>query len=839
MVATADDKRTLWNLGPAPVPSPAAQREVAARRRTLAQHQAEQRKRAQQTAIAVQPAESIEFGDRFEDGSMVPGTRYRVRRFLGDGGMGQVYEAEHVDLERPVALKVLLPALGRAPDALAMFRREARTASKLGAEQIVQVFDFAELADKRLMFAMELLDGPTLADLCRDGPVPAPRVTAILRQVCKGLAAAHEAGVVHRDIKPENIVLVTNRDGRPDTVKILDFGISTILDDESADSTVSAGTPYYLAPEFIAGSEFDGRMDQYALGCTAYEMLVGHPPFVAGPGEGVLEILAHHLDDEPPPMRPEGATMPIPAGLQRVVMRCLAKDPDARYPGMAALEAALCEAQIDAKLLTSWDDLALPQDIDPELRDRLLRKMPDPHAPPARHGRTLLFGAVAVALGAGAMYWTLTRDPESVEDQAAVDAAATQAQAPSVVDALVADAKTAAARTYFVMPSADEPDQATAYRKVRALEQLEGPDKTAAQEQAQLLRKEFAATLVRLGDQYWEREGGREFAVDYYRQALVFVRAEPVAGERAELTPKELSELEAKAAAGNFTEQELLDAEPLVALAEPDDDKRRKKIKALRKRRKSRGAKTDRATDQLLAVGSAPAVPDPVEDAGETSATALAKTARSAMGSGKLDQAQMFFDRALTFDVDNRSALGGLFDLELRRGNPRAAIGYAQRLVGAHPGAADGHLRLGDAYNELGSLPAARSAYAKATALGSKKAKKRLARIVAQIGPEPTPDPPPQAQPSAQPQADEPSAADGAAAGDVGEPSKGEPSKGEPSPGEPSPGEPSKTEPPKTEPSKGDAPEDKGEAPTAKPPGGGPAPKPADPAAAAATSPSQ
>ncbi|MBL4685843.1 MAG: serine/threonine protein kinase, partial [Nannocystaceae bacterium] len=648
-----------------------------------------QHQRAQPSAPLIVPIEP-EFGDRFENGSVVPGTRYRVRELIGDGGMGQVYAAEHMDLERTVAMKVLLPALCRAPEALAMFRREARTASKLGAEQIVEVYDFAELPDGRLMFAMELLDGPTLADLLEEGPLSAPRVTAILRQVCKGLAAAHKAGVVHRDIKPENIVLVKNREGRPDTVKILDFGISTILDDKQSDSAVSAGTPYYLAPEFIAGHEFDGRMDQYALGCTAYELLSGKPPFLAGEGEGVAEILSNHLDEAPARLSKRAVGVQVPAGLERVVLRCLAKDPAERYADMHALEAALCEAQIDAKLMTSWDDLPLPQDIDPELRDRLLRKMPDPHAPPSHGARNLLYGALAVGLGAGAMYYWMPRAVSGGDQAPGIDAAAVAAPEVTRVETIVADARTAAARSLFVVPSPDDEARLTAYRKVRELEDIAGPDKTTAQKQALLLRGEFAATLVRLGDQYWAREGGTEFAVDYYRQALVFQRDQPTASERAGLDPQQLAEFEAKAATAEFTEQELLDAVPLVALAEPDDDKRRRKIKALRTRRKAnRGATANRATDRLLAVGERPATEtttaaEAAQNAGTQGANDLARTARSALASGKLKQARMFFDRALTFDVDNRAALAGLFDLEFRGGNYRAAVGFAQRLVTAH-----------------------------------------------------------------------------------------------------------------------------------------------------------
>lgn len=770
-----DDKRTLWNIGPAPAPDPEA-----------AHHAAAKRKRAQ-IKPAPANAEPIrlpepEVGDRFEVGAIVPGTRYRLLEFIGDGGMGQVYEAEHIDLERKVALKVLLPALCRAPQALSMFRREARTASKVGAEQIVAVFDFAELPDRRLLFAMELLDGPTVADEIANGPLPATRVTAILRQVCKGLSAAHAAGVVHRDIKPENIVLVKGRDGRPDTVKILDFGISTILDDDSAEGPVSAGTPYYLAPEFIAGYDFDGHMDQYALGCTAFEMLCGHPPFRAGEGEGVAEILDQHLHKQPPHLNRKESGVSVPPALDAVVQRCLAKDPDDRYRDMDALEAALCEAQVDAKLMTSWDDLPLPQDIDPALRDKLLRKMPDPLGPPRRRtGSTFMLVALAVGLGAAAMYYWLGRDAPTEASSEAPEAPAEVAAAPSMVDQLVTEVRTAAARSYFVIPPADDPEQTTAYRKLRELEEVTGEERTAAQQQALDLRNELAETLVRLGDQYWDREGGRAFAVDYYKQALLFVRTDPVASERAGLTPDQLDELEAKAAVGNFSQEELLEAESLVALAEPDIDKRRKKIKALRKRRKSGG--DDQATEALLAVGEAPTLPvKPVEKkptAESNTATDLAKTGRAALGAGKVDEARTFFDRALTFDVDNKAALAGMFDLETSRGNHRTAIGFAQRLVAAHPSNADGHVKLGDAYYELGSLEQARAAFFKAKGMGNKRAIKKLAKVEKQIGPMPVPDPPPEPTPVPPANEPEPAAADDAEEVDGDEP-KEAPAKAEP-----------------------------------------------------------
>ena len=333
-------------------------------------------------------------------GAVIPGTRYRLLRWLGDGGMGVVYEAEHVDIERRVAVKILRLDVCDQPQALQLFRDEARAAGRIGSAHIIEILDFAELPDGRLLYTMELLSGRPLARELAERPLPAARTIAILRQVCKGLASAHAAHIIHRDIKPDNIFL-DDRQSRPDVVKILDFGISIFMAGTTVTDVDILGTPLYLAPEIIDGKPFDARVDMYALGCTAYEMLTGRPPYDGT----VKELLFAHRHAPLPSVLTLTRDHDVPRPLADVVLRCLAKDPAERHADMHDLEAALCEAQIAAKLETAWDDLALP-DVDGERRDRLLRGMPDPAASAAQarpRRRTYLAAALVGCLVLGGL----------------------------------------------------------------------------------------------------------------------------------------------------------------------------------------------------------------------------------------------------------------------------------------------------------------------------------------------------------------------------------------------------------------------------------------------------
>ena len=271
--------------------------------------------------------------------------RYRVERVLGTGGMGAVYEAEHIEIGKKVAIKVLHPQFSRQADLVARFRREARAASKVGHPNIVDVTDSGTTNGGDVYFVMERLDGLDLGEVLRHERRVAPdRTVAIGTQICRALSAAHAAGIIHRDLKPENIFLVS-REGVPDFVKVLDFGIAK-QDMGNQNSPrrlttpgIAMGTPEYMAPEQAAGKAIDGRVDIYSVGAILYEMLTADPPHH---GVNVMEILAKKATEAP--IAPRDLNPDVPEGLEEVVMRCLERDPDRRPQTMGALEYELTKS---------------------------------------------------------------------------------------------------------------------------------------------------------------------------------------------------------------------------------------------------------------------------------------------------------------------------------------------------------------------------------------------------------------------------------------------------------------------------------------------------------------
>jgi serine/threonine-protein kinase len=255
--------------------------------------------------------------------------QYQLVEKIGEGGMGAVYRAEHALLRRPTAIK-LLPPEKAGEHAIARFEREVVHTSRLCNPNTVAIYDFGRTPDGIFYYAMEYLEGIDLQELIElDGPQPPERVIHILRHVAESLGEAHAAGLVHRDVKPPN-VLLCDRGGVPDTVKVVDFGLVKDLSGGadvqlSAQQTI-AGTPLYMAPEAIMSpSKTDHRADLYALGAVGYYLLTGAPPF---DGESVVEVCSHHLHTAPipPSQRAEG----VPQDLEAVVLRLLAKKPDDR-----------------------------------------------------------------------------------------------------------------------------------------------------------------------------------------------------------------------------------------------------------------------------------------------------------------------------------------------------------------------------------------------------------------------------------------------------------------------------------------------------------------------------
>jgi serine/threonine-protein kinase len=276
---------------------------------------------------------------------------YRLGELLGKGGMGEVYRATHRMLARPAAIKLIRAELAGKGDsgagalALQRFKREAEVVASLRSPHTVQLYDFGVTDDRVFYLVMELLDGMDLETIVRQkGPLPAERVIHILRQACDSLEEAHASGLVHRDIKPANLHL--GRFGlKYDFVKVLDFGLvkSTQAAPEGHSLRTAAGltpgTPAYLAPELALDEPVDGRTDLYALGCVACYLLTGQLVFQATTG---LAMITKHLQEAPVPLS-QRTELPIPADLERVVLRCLAKRPSERPESAAMLSAMLKE----------------------------------------------------------------------------------------------------------------------------------------------------------------------------------------------------------------------------------------------------------------------------------------------------------------------------------------------------------------------------------------------------------------------------------------------------------------------------------------------------------------
>jgi serine/threonine-protein kinase len=275
----------------------------------------------------------------------VLGDRYRILARLGTGGMGAVYRAEHLTLKRDVAVKVLLPEMGNKEEFVRRFQREAESASRLAHINIISVTDFGRTPDGLLFLVMEYLDGEALSALIRRGPIALPRAVAIFGQILDGLGHAHAAGIVHRDLKPDNIMLV-EREGRPDVVKLLDFGIAKVTDPEGhrealTQAGVIFGTPEYLSPEQALGEPVDARADLYAAGVILYEMLTGRRPFES---DDKVKIISMHLSHAVPGIETLDLGFALPGPVTELVMQSLEKPREHRFSSAAAFRSALAEA---------------------------------------------------------------------------------------------------------------------------------------------------------------------------------------------------------------------------------------------------------------------------------------------------------------------------------------------------------------------------------------------------------------------------------------------------------------------------------------------------------------
>lgn len=264
-------------------------------------------------------------------GECIVDGKYRINALIGQGGMGAVYKATHLELDRVVALKVVLPDFVSSTETLERFRREARAAARLNHPNVITIYDFGILQNGRAYLAMELLTGRSLREeIEKHGYLTPARALEILRPICDAVQAAHNAGVIHRDLKPDNIVIEVNEFG-VETIKVVDFGIAKLREHTGQKANTLTGpglvmgTPHYMSPEQCKGEDLDVRSDIYSLGVMLYEMLCGHVPFDAPTPSAV--IIQHAID---PPRRLGLLRKDIPPQVEEVVMKALSKSRQAR-----------------------------------------------------------------------------------------------------------------------------------------------------------------------------------------------------------------------------------------------------------------------------------------------------------------------------------------------------------------------------------------------------------------------------------------------------------------------------------------------------------------------------
>ena len=294
--------------------------------------------------------------------------RYQIMRTLGAGGMGEVYLARHGLLKRVCAIKLLAPNNPVNETTRKRFEREAQHTSQLAHPNTIQIFDFGTADDGRLFYAMEFVEGADLRRIVlRYGTLPPARAIYLLLQACRSIQHAHDNGIIHRDIKPENCI-VAGAGSQPDFLKVLDFGLAKTLREEG-DPQLSVtgavlGTPHYMAPELCLNRPVDARTDVYSLGCVLYFLVTGQTLFRAASWMEVMMLQTAEAPEAPTALNAE-----VPLDLERVILTCLRKDPDARFASAAELGDALlaCRAagSWSIKDATAWWDQYTDDDGQP------------------------------------------------------------------------------------------------------------------------------------------------------------------------------------------------------------------------------------------------------------------------------------------------------------------------------------------------------------------------------------------------------------------------------------------------------------------------------------------
>ncbi len=351
---------------------------------------------------------------------------YRVESKLGEGGMGVVYIAEHPLLRKKAVVKFLHAELSSDGETVERFFNEARSATMIRHPGIVDVFDFGHHASGCAFILMEFLDGESLADRVHDGPLDATTAVLIGRQIASAVGAAHDKGIIHRDLKPDNVFLVTDNEAAGGMrVKVLDFGIAKLAGESSGSVKTQTGavmgTPSYMAPEQCrSAGEVDRRADVYSLGCILFELMCGRPPFRTS---SLGQLIAAHMFEAPPEPSSLGL---VPADLERVILRALAKEADDRQQSMGELAAELGACDVTTlppprakipRVPTGFEQTVAPMaaataparlTIGSTTIGQSIGQMTTPDiAPPVRPTRVpwMIGVGVAVALVAGVVIW--------------------------------------------------------------------------------------------------------------------------------------------------------------------------------------------------------------------------------------------------------------------------------------------------------------------------------------------------------------------------------------------------------------------------------------------------
>ena len=300
--------------------------------------------------------------------------RYRVIKKLGEGGMGTVYLAEHTTINKKLAIKVLSSEYSHKQDLVDRFLQEARAASMIEQENVVEITDFGSTPNGSVFFVMEFLNGEDLSKTVKKGgPLPWSRVKPIMLQICAALTAAHDAGIIHRDMKPENCYRI-KRGGGEDFIKVLDFGIAKVTseDGETGGKGLTRtgmifGTPEYMSPEQAKGEKVDHRVDVYAVGVILYELLTGRVPFTA---DTFMGILTKHMFEAPPAPSTVVPGLEIPPQVEAIILKALQKDREYRFQSMRELAAAIEAVGTDsAAVAVVAENLARPSGGQTHFRD--------------------------------------------------------------------------------------------------------------------------------------------------------------------------------------------------------------------------------------------------------------------------------------------------------------------------------------------------------------------------------------------------------------------------------------------------------------------------------------